>query len=56
MSPGQGTMLHSLEPAADNSCGHVLIADDDPMFRRILQSWLEAWGYRVIVADDGAQA
>jgi two-component system, cell cycle response regulator len=56
MSPGHGTVLHSLEPAADISFGHVLIADDDPMFRRILQSWLEAWGYRVIVADDGAQA
>jgi two-component system cell cycle response regulator len=48
--------LHSLEPEPDSSCGHVLIADDDPMFRRILQSWLENWGYRVIVAEDGAQA
>jgi diguanylate cyclase (GGDEF)-like protein len=56
MSTGQGTLLPSLEPAADSSCGHVLIADDDPMFRRILQSWLETWGYRVIVAEDGAQA
>jgi two-component system cell cycle response regulator len=56
MSTGQGTVPHSLEPAADISCGDVLIADDDPMFRRILQRWLETWGYRVIVAEDGAQA
>jgi diguanylate cyclase (GGDEF)-like protein len=26
------------------------------MFRRILQSWLERWGYKVIVAEDGAKA
>ena len=26
------------------------------MFRKILQSWLESWGYQVTVAEDGAQA
>jgi two-component system, cell cycle response regulator len=26
------------------------------MFRMILQSWLEAWGYRVTLAEDGGQA
>lgn len=56
MNMGQPTVPHSPEPAADVSSGNVLIADDDPMFRRILQSWLDAWGYRVIVAEDGAQA
>jgi ActR/RegA family two-component response regulator len=56
MNMGQPTVLHSPEPTADVSFGHVLIADDDPMFRRILQSWLDAWGYPVIVAEDGAQA
>jgi two-component system, cell cycle response regulator len=40
----------------ENSCNGVLVAEDDPMFRRILQSWLESWGYRVIVAEDGAKA
>src|SRR5207237_4129004 len=25
----------------------ALVAEDDPMFRRILQSWLEAWGHEV---------
>jgi two-component system cell cycle response regulator len=56
MSIGQPTRLHSLEPAADSPCGRVLIADDDAMFRRILQTWLESWGYRVVIAEDGEQA
>ncbi len=34
----------------------VMIAEDDPMFRRILQSWLREWGYKVTVVEDGAQA
>jgi diguanylate cyclase (GGDEF)-like protein len=34
----------------------VLVADDDAMFRRILQTWIEGWGYRAIIAEDGAQA
>lgn len=56
MSTGLPTTLHSMQPAGDGSSGQVLIADDDHMFRRILQSWLESWGYRVIVAEDGAKA
>ena len=56
MSTGQPTTLHSLELAGDSPCSYVLIADDDAMFRRILQTWLESWGYRVIIAEDGAQA
>jgi two-component system cell cycle response regulator len=39
-----------------SSCERVLVAEDDTMFRRILQSWLETWGYRVTLAEDGAQA
>ena len=39
-----------------SSCERVLVAEDDAMFRRILQSWLETWGYRVTLAEDGAQA
>ncbi len=56
MSTGQPTAIHSPQPAADSPCGNVLIADDDAMFRRILQTWLESWGYHVIVAEDGAKA
>ena len=36
--------------------GTILIAEDDPLFRRLLQRRLENWGYRVIVARDGAEA
>ena len=39
-----------------SSCDQVLVAEDDPMFRKILKSWLENWGYRVIVAEDGTAA
>jgi len=34
----------------------VLIAEDDPIFRRILQSWLQSWNYRVSAVDNGLDA
>jgi DNA-binding response OmpR family regulator len=34
----------------------ILIAEDNPVSRRVLQATLEKFGYEVIVADDGAQA
>jgi len=34
----------------------VLIAEDDPIFRRILQSWLQKWNYRVTVVENGVDA
>jgi CheY-like chemotaxis protein len=34
----------------------VLIADDDPLSRRLLQATLESWGYDVVVAVDGLDA
>jgi len=34
----------------------VLVAEDDPMFRKILTVWLGRWGYRVLVAEDGTTA
>jgi diguanylate cyclase (GGDEF)-like protein len=38
--------------------GHetILVAEDDPIFRHILQRWLESWGFGVTLAEDGAQA
>jgi len=39
-----------------SSCNRVLVAEDDAMFRRILESWLTAWGYAVTMAQDGAEA
>src|SRR6476619_6330245 len=35
---------------------HVLIADDDSVSRRLLQSYLQKWGYEVTAAKDGADA
>ena len=34
----------------------VLIAEDDRVSRRLLQSLLEKWGYQVVAAPDGAEA
>jgi diguanylate cyclase (GGDEF)-like protein len=34
----------------------VLVAEDDPMFQKLLKSWLQTWGYRVTLAEDGDQA
>jgi diguanylate cyclase (GGDEF)-like protein len=34
----------------------ILIAEDDPVSRRILQTFLVKWGFEVVVAEDGTQA
>jgi signal transduction histidine kinase len=34
----------------------ILIADDDTVSRRLLQSYLQKWGYEVTAAQDGAEA
>src|SRR4029453_16694144 len=34
----------------------VLIADDDPVSRRLLESYLQKWGYEVTAAPNGAEA
>jgi two-component system NtrC family sensor kinase len=34
----------------------VLIAEDEAISRRLLQSYLEKWGHEVVVARDGAEA
>jgi diguanylate cyclase (GGDEF)-like protein len=33
-----------------------LIAEDDPISRRILQSWLQKWNYHVIALENGSDA
>jgi diguanylate cyclase (GGDEF)-like protein len=33
-----------------------LIAEDDPVSRRVLETFLVRWGYEVVVAEDGIQA
>ena len=34
----------------------ILIAEDDPISRRVLQSTLDKWGYEVLVCSDGFEA
>src|SRR5438445_12053356 len=34
----------------------VLIAEDDPISRHLLQRTLEQWGYEVVTANDGEEA
>ncbi len=34
----------------------VLLAEDDAVLRRLLESFLAKWGYEVVVAKDGAEA
>jgi two-component system, cell cycle response regulator len=48
----------TLEPKVNEppSTLRVLVAEDDPMFRRILQSWLQTWSHEVVVAENGARA
>ena len=54
MNSTQSTSAQTMELG----CSHreVLVAEDDPMFRKILQSWLQSWGYTVFVATDGTEA
>lgn len=34
----------------------VVIAEDDPVFRHVLQNWLKKWNYEVVAVDNGAEA
>jgi two-component system, cell cycle response regulator len=40
----------------DNLAHRVLIADDDPVSRRMLQALLQKWGFEVVTAADGIDA
>src|SRR5271154_5094695 len=57
MTNGVAQPLLSLETDRPNgACDRVLIAEDDPMLRKILRSSLEGWGYQVTAVEDGAKA
>src|SRR5580658_5742293 len=45
----------SLE-AKPSQVNTALIAEDDPIFRRILESWFKKWDYRVTAVDNGLAA
>jgi two-component system cell cycle response regulator len=40
----------------DRSAGPILVADDSPLFRDMLQKLLLDWGYQVTIVTDGQQA
>ena len=45
------------EDAAKGIALHsVLIAEDDPIFRRVLESWFTRWEYRVTAVENGLDA
>jgi diguanylate cyclase (GGDEF)-like protein len=54
------THLLTMDPDNENphanQWGRVLVADDDSMFRKLLESWLRQWNFTVEVAADGAEA
>jgi len=46
-----------MKPQTDASnLDAVLIAEDDPIFRRVLQSWFQKWEYHVTAVGNGADA
>jgi two-component system, cell cycle response regulator len=50
-----GDQKPSLDAKA-SSLNAVLIAEDDPIFRRILESWFKRWDYRVTAVENGVDA
>ena len=46
----------SVVDAAASSRNTVLIAEDDPIFRRMLQRWFTRWGYHVTAVENGQDA
>jgi two-component system, cell cycle response regulator len=49
-----GARLVSGEPSTLTDA--VLIADDDPISRRVLEGWLRKWNYRVTALENGLDA
>jgi len=45
-----------LSQAVAGSQCRVLVAEDDPMVRTILQRWLQQWDHDVIAVDNGTAA
>lgn len=48
-------MPHAATEPASN-LDSVLVAEDDPIFLRILQSWFQKWNYRVTAVKNGVDA
>ena len=55
MSPVPGVTEESSEQQiAARRINSVLVADDDPLFCRLLESWLRKWNYRVTTPEEQA--
>ena len=47
---------HPGDTPSDSEAKQILIAEDEPAIRHLLQKLLNHWGYRTLVAHDGKQA
>jgi two-component system, cell cycle response regulator len=59
ISAEQRTTPAEAKPGPDgkaSSVNAVLIAEDDPIFRRILESWFKRWDYGVTAVENGLDA
>jgi diguanylate cyclase (GGDEF)-like protein len=56
VEPFLANPVSQAEQSTPRERNSVLIAEDDPLFRRILEAWLSSWGYKVTSVDDGAKA
>jgi two-component system, cell cycle response regulator len=54
-STGQHSTPHA-QDVRTKSSQKILVAEDDPIFRRLLERQLKNWGYETIIVDDGAKA
>jgi len=54
VTPGNGDENQSA--AKSPRLRRVLVAEDDPIFRRVLDRWLESWNYSVVCAENGHAA
>src|SRR5690349_608798 len=43
-------------PKESTTRKRVVVAEDDPLSRRLLEASLSNWGYEVLLAEDGQQA
>jgi diguanylate cyclase (GGDEF)-like protein len=49
-------VLPEAKATSSETANKVLVAEDDAMFRELVEQWLESWGYEVVLAEDGARA
>lgn len=61
-APGWDSRIHKVRPlperagVAQPGAKQVLLAEDEPMVRTLMQRLLHSWGYRVFPADNGREA